>query len=1736
MNNITNYAFFRRCWLLLVSCLLAGSVAQAQSGPVGNEWIVPGQRYFKVKVLKDGIYKLDYQYLTKAGITGVAPSQLQVWRRGREVAVYGGGNQATLDATTYVEFYGQRNDGRLDGELYKTPAEQAHQYYNFYTDTSAYFITWSSSRGGRRMQQPVAAPGTAHPHRIFNVLSLRTEVYYDISISRFNFLPWVEANEGYFSGDINLTADSLVRNVASTGPVPRVEVLVMGGTMFPHRTQVSVRTPAGTLRQLGIINFTGVRRAKQSFPILRSDIGPNGAVTIQVRPVDLNDPTDKIQIAYSRVIVPQVNRWYPNRNNFFQNDSLLAGPATYELDSIPATVAGFDVHDPFNVQRVPGTALSTGFQRRQYVFAGATSAATHNLLLADEARLAVPLLPAREVKFRTINPATPTFIIITHPKLMRPDAASGIVNAAKDYAIYRKSAAGGNYDTLMVTAPQLYDQFTYGDRSWLALRHFSRWMAAATPATTTPRYLLLLGKGLVPSERPAAANVGVTLGSVVYTSTTTRALGEVGLDLVPTNGRAESDNMLTADFANDDFVAKLHVGRLTATTPRQIKIYLDKVRTHDALGPESWRKNMLHLVGGEDAVESAGFKAVLDRIGDRVRRPFLGGRVVQTEVRTTTLVSSVDISPYLNPGLSMITYFGHGSNNTFKLDFGKPSTAPSYNNPGRYPVLFLNGCAGNFTGVSTLTVVEDYLFAENKGAIGSLGESGFGFPLPLEITADTLTKLLFNDKNWYGKPITVVHDEMVRRLQHQPLFRNDIGIEQMLCTTWQGDPTIALFSPPLPDFVASAATLSIKPSAGQGPVKAASSSFILNVGVSNPGKVTYDSLEIRVTRTLGAVSKTYPFTVRQAWRPDTTYALTIPNEFLGQGGSSTFKVELDYNKKIAESNENNNTAQIDFTFLTGGLSVLNPTEFAIASTATPRLTVQSNNPAETSRVYEFELDTDPNFASAPPLKKTTTVTAGVLAEWLPTLPTTVASRDSVVWFWRARFQTPAAGEDGNWVTSSFRVIPNSPSGWSQSHAAQFRRDALTGVEVTGPPTSWAFTPVRVPLVLRTVGGGAPRTAPQFAGLLGGGIYLQSAGVPTVSNCGVQSPNLLIAVYDAASLRPLVMPAAYQRCGQNGNYSYFFSTSATTSVDTLDNLNYSATRQQQLDAFLTAIPNNAYVAVISTNRLRYSLLPAALKNRLKTLLGSQLITSLADGEPLALVGQKLTAASGRLLHEKGPDRTLATLAYNQRIELADTLLRPGTSGRIVSTQIGPSQQWNNLYASIVKPNASSQYTLKVVGITATGTEATVLANVPVVATGNLINHSQPLAGIVSAATYPYLRLELTLSDTAHMAPQLRQWLVTSRGLPEGVVQRDAVPASTYAAATLLQQATSGKGIVSFPVKFKNVSTETFNGPLNTRVQVRDLSNNSIRFTAPLISSPAPLPGETATISASVDMKGLFGRFAIEVVVNPRLQNPGLQPEQNYANNELILPEFTIINNNVPPTLDVAVDGRHILNGELVSSMPVIVVQLNDEDPLVYVRDRNAFTLTLQRPGQSNPVLVPLTGADISFTVDSTSGSRARLTFEPGKNGPLPDGKYTLRVQGRDPNNAAAAAQEVQLMFEVVNAATITNVYPYPNPVISKARFVFTVTGQELPRNMKIQIMSLTGRVVREIFMSELGPLHIGNNITDYAWDGTDSYGDRLANGTYLYRVAYDDSNVSFSRRETAGDKAFKNDWGKLVLMR
>ena len=97
-------------------------------------------------------------------------------------------------------------------------------------------------------------------------------------------------------------------------------------------------------------------------------------------------------------------------------------------------------------------------------------------------------------------------------------------------------------------------------------------------------------------------------------------------------------------------------------------------------------------------------------------------------------------------------------------------------------------------------------------------------------------------------------------------------------------------------------------------------------------------------------------------------------------------------------------------------------------------------------------------------------------------------------------------------------------------------------------------------------------------------------------------------------------------------------------------------------------------------------------------------------------------------------------------------------------------------------------------------------------------------------------------------------------------------------------------------------------------------------------------------------------------------------------------------------------------------------------------------------------------------------------------------------------------------------------------------MFTLTGSEVPEVFTIRIMTITGKIVREITKAELGNIRIGRNITDYAWDGRDDFGDRLANGVYLYHVITKLNGASIEKSNTGADKYFVKEVGKMVLMR
>jgi hypothetical protein len=282
---------------------------------------------------------------------------------------------------------------------------------------------------------------------------------------------------------------------------------------------------------------------------------------------------------------------------------------------------------------------------------------------------------------------------------------------------------------------------------------------------------------------------------------------------------------------------------------------------------------------------------------------------------------------------------------------------------------------------------------------------------------------------------------------------------------------------------------------------------------------------------------------------------------------------------------------------------------------------------------------------------------------------------------------------------------------------------------------------------------------------------------------------------------------------------------------------------------------------------------------------------------------------------------------------------------------------------------------------------------------------------------------------------------------------------------------------------------------------------------------------------VDTKQFLGLNSLYIEVNP----DDAQPEQYHYNN-FAYTKFFVALDSLNPLLDVTFDNVHILNNDLVSATPDIVIKLKDESKWLLLSDTSIVSVKIRMPNGSL--------RDFSFTSDTlrftsaktSSDNTATINFKPHF---TEDGNYELIVSGKDQSNNAAGNIEYKVGFQVVNKPMISNMLNYPNPFTTSTAFVFTITGSEVPQNLKVQILTVTGKVVREITKDELGPLHIGRNITEYKWDGTDQYGQKLANGVYIYRVVTNLNGKSLEKYTSESDNTdryFNKGYGKMYLMR
>jgi hypothetical protein len=1159
------------------------------------------------------------------------------------------------------------------------------------------------------------------------------------------------------------------------------------------------------------------------------------------------------------------------------------------------------------------------------------------------------------------------------------------------------------------------------------------------------------------------------------------------------------------------------IGRLSAINGGEVAIYLKKMKEYELaqvtgsplIQNRAWMKNVVHIVGASDPALVNLLKQYLANYEGILKDSLYGANVstfAKTSTNTVEQLNNARLQNLFSDGISLITYFGHSSSSTLEFNLDNPQ---NYNNFGKYPLFIGLGCnAGNFFNYNTArfvtneTISEKYVLAPDRGTIGFIASTHFGIVDYLDKWSSRAFKNIAY--KMYGRSIGDIMKttaEEVFAATTQDDFYARCNIEE---SELHGDPALRINSHPKPDYVIEDPMLKISPPF----ISVADTSFRVDAKFLNIGKAIAQNVVIEIKHQHADLT----VTTRRDTIPYIKYSDSliryIPIDPFRDKGINKITVTIDPDNLIDELYENNNSVSKDVVIYEDEARPVYPYDYAIINKQNIKLIASTANPFSVSKQYRMEMDTTELFNSPFKLTKNVTQVGGVL-EFDPGISFT----DSTVYYWRVA-PVPATGNFA-WNTSSFVYLAGSELGFNQSHLFQHLKSGLQRMALDSGSRLWSYKERSNNIFMRN--GVYPTTSDQ------GGFYVGTINdVEGFLGPGCNYDELIINVIDPVNFKPW-------KNDYSGSAGLYQSLLATCGGGRLYNFQYflnSVQSRKKIMDFLDLVPDGFYVAVrgnVSPNQ--------ASNTYADTWKSDQSIYGTGNSLYHRLFNQGVTSIdsfykprSYIFLYKKNRQNEFATkVQFSNGIYDGITVDADCSSidtlGFMTSPKFGPAKAWKQLKWRGKDQSAPSNNdipTVDVIGVNNSGTETVLFSRLT-------LNDQDFNLSSVNATLYPFIKLRMRNLDSINLTPyQLRYWRLTYLPAPEG-----AVAPNIY--MSMKDTVDVGQPL-DFKLAFKNVSEAGFDS-IKVKMVVTD--RNNVQHVLQVPRHRPLLVNDTLHIRFPFDTRQFGGWNSLYVDVNPDND----QAEQYHFNN-FVYKQFFVRADTINPLMDVTFDQVHILNHDIVASRPGILIKLKDEAKWFLLDDPSTMTVNVKFPdGTLHPYNF---GNDtlqfIAASQAPNNDNTASAVFKPY----FPeDGEYELIVSGKDMSQNKAGNLDYHVSFQVINKPMISNMLNYPNPFTTSTAFVFTVTGSEVPQNIRIQILTVTGKIVREITKEELGPIHIGRNITEFKWDGTDQYGQKLGNGVYIYRVVTNLNGKSLDKYRPEGgntDQYFNKGYGKMYLMR
>lgn len=220
-------------------------------------------------------------------------------------------------------------------------------------------------------------------------------------------------------------------------------------------------------------------------------------------------------------------------------------------------------------------------------------------------------------------------------------------------------------------------------------------------------------------------------------------------------------------------------------------------------------------------------------------------------------------------------------------------------------------------------------------------------------------------------------------------------------------------------------------------------------------------------------------------------------------------------------------------------------------------------------------------------------------------------------------------------------------------------------------------------------------------------------------------------------------------------------------------------------------------------------------------------------------------------------------------------------------------------------------------------------------------------------------------------------------------------------------------------------------------------------------------------------------------------------------------------NKGPSISLFMNDFSFVNGGMTTANPVFLATLYDENGINTAGSGigREIIATLDKGTQQERSIV----LNEFFQTKVDSYQEGELKYHLAN---LPTGKHTITLKAWDVYNNSAEAT-LEFIVDKDEDIVLSNILNYPNPFSTHTNFHFdhNKPGQDL--TVQIQIMTISGRVVKNFYSEIIGA---ESHIQIFDWDARDEYGDKLAKGVYIYRL-----------RVKSGDGKWVEKFEKLMLL-